>query len=281
LSFEEYKAKLVPKDVFKKQTKNNIRWLQDTYVDFDKYADDDEDVSTNKDIGTSNFAVDWTSTMVSPKNQWACGGCWAFSATGAMESNYYIQKKLSSPISLSEQQLISCSPSPNEACNGGFPNISMRYISQNGQETESNYPFSSYIGTVASCKYNASNATYKNKSYNYCTNLDFYETIKACSLSMWQGYLANGPISVLMEADSIEFQLYIFGTINFSSSQCSSGPDHAVLAVAWGTSGSNQWIKVRNSWGVLWGEGGYFYVNYAPSTYNTCYITGSAFQPTF
>ena len=54
-------------------------------------------------------AIDWRvrGAVQAIKNQLSCGGCWAFSATSAIESAYKISKGLLS--TLSEQQLIDCS----------------------------------------------------------------------------------------------------------------------------------------------------------------------------
>jgi len=222
-----------------------------------------------------------TSSLVSPKNQEQCGCCWAFSAAGALESNYQI-KHGGSPISLSEQQLVSCDTT-DDGCDGGLSNYAFRYVKTNGIELEANYPFTSASGSVAKCKYTSTKATYKNTGYNYCTNDDTTgETNSSgCSLTQWQAYLAKGPFSVYMEADSNDFQNYASGVLTLSSSDCSNGSDHAVLAVGWGTANGVQFVLVRNSWGTSWGESGYFRIAYSPSTSDTCYITGSAFQPTF
>ena len=81
--------------------------------------------------------VDWVSKggVSRVKNQGSCGSCWAFSATGVIES---VRKIQGSNLDLSEQQLVDCSrPQGNQGCNGGWPSSALNYVRANGIASES------------------------------------------------------------------------------------------------------------------------------------------------
>lgn len=67
--------------------------------------------------------------------------------------------------------------------------------------------------------------------------------------------VAQQPVSVAIEADQSAIMYYHFGIIW----DClDSAIDHAVLLVGYGTEGGLKYWKVKNSWGMSWGEHGYF-----------------------
>ncbi len=101
--------------------------------------------STNASPYPSEFdwrnrhGIDWTTSI---KNQGDGGGCWAFTAVGAVEimANLYFNRKLD--LDLSEQDLISCSGAGNNVLTrGGWPAPALDYISREGVVNEECFPF--------------------------------------------------------------------------------------------------------------------------------------------
>jgi C1A family cysteine protease len=83
-----------------------------------------------------------------------------------------------------------------------------------------------------------------------------YTKVTPDSVTALQSAVAQQPVSVSIEADTVYFQSYQSGILT-DAAACGTTIDHAVLAVGYGTSnGTNYWI-VKNSWSASWGQAGY------------------------
>ena len=194
---------------------------------------------------TLPVSVDWTTQgAVTPvKDQGQCGSCWAFSATGSMESTWFL--KNGTLVSLSEQQLVDCSTGQgNQGCDGGLMDSAFQYVIANkGITSESAYP---YTATGP----NTCDSTGK----PVVAMVTGYKDVPSGSELALMTALTEQPVSVAVEADQSVFQFYSGGVLTAS---CGSNLDHGVLAVGYGTQSGQDFYKVKNSWGTSWGEKGY------------------------
>jgi len=207
---------------------------------------------------TKITTVDWRAKgAVTPvKNQGACGSCWAFSATGAIESAYAIAT--GALRSLSEQQVMDCNLNCAQdscGCEGGLPSAAFKYVLGNGGlDTDDDY---NYTQIAIPCD------TFESK--RVAAKIESYHSVPSMNESQLLAAVTRQPISVGINALG-PFQFYKSGILGATANRnCSCDDinclDHAVLVVGYGigngAENKTEYWTVKNSWGAIWGESGY------------------------
>uniref|UniRef100_A0A8D0H4D8 Cathepsin O n=1 Tax=Sphenodon punctatus TaxID=8508 RepID=A0A8D0H4D8_SPHPU len=191
---------------------------------------------------------DWRdkNVVTQVRNQLTCGGCWAFSTVGGIESAYAIKGNALEELSV--QQVIDCSYN-DYGCHGGSTVTALSWMNQTKVKLvrDSEYTFKAKTGLC-----------------HYFSHSGFGVSIKgyaAFSLSgqedeMMKMLINWGPLVVIV--DAISWQDYLGGIIQH---HCSSGEaNHAVLITGFDRTGSIPYWIVQNSWGRTWGIDGYAHI---------------------
>jgi len=197
--------------------------------------------------------VDWrTKGIIStPKDQGGCGSCWTFSTAETIES--YSALKTGTLLVLSEQQILDCTPNPNDCggtggCGGGTVELaSARIMTMGGLTQEKDYPYRSGDGSNYKCDLT---------QFKPAVRVDNYFDLASNQANPVLVHVATvGPLSISVDASTwSDYESGVFDGCNNQSPDI----DHAVQLVGYGSDAKlgDYWL-VRNSWGTGYGENGY------------------------
>ena len=154
-------------------------------------------------------------------------------------------------------------------CNGGQPDSAFKYMINNGQCSESSYPYKAGVTKTAGTCQTCADSTI---NFSIC-----YDVTPKDQISLMAA-VSKQPVAIAIEADTRYFQSYSGGILD--SADCGTTLDHAVEIVGYGSENGQDYWNVRNSWADSWGEQGYVRIK-KTSSVNDIGICGLAAEPSF
>uniref|UniRef100_A0A0D9WYS9 Peptidase C1A papain C-terminal domain-containing protein n=1 Tax=Leersia perrieri TaxID=77586 RepID=A0A0D9WYS9_9ORYZ len=223
--------------------------------------------ATEEEVSRLPGSFDWRDkgAVTRVKMQGACGSCWAFSTTGAVEgANFLSTGEL---LDLSEQQLVDCDHTCDAVkktecdagCNGGLMTNAYTYlINSGGLMTQTAYPYTAKQGT---CRFDANKIAVRITNFTNIiipppsSSVNSDDQIRAA-------LVRHGPLAVGLNAAFM--QTYV-GGVSCPLVCPRAWVNHGVLLVGYGERGfaalrlgyRPYWV-IKNSWGEAWGEKGYY-----------------------
>lgn len=243
----------------------------------------------------------WPGLISEPMDQRECGSCWAFSTAVVFSDRLRIQfhhvellrrfyyaligpdKKIVTYTvlnNISPYQLIFCdlcsnksiskeiTPICNDGCSGGVIANAFDYLVKKGANSilstlphppDPNDP-NSFI-----CDFTLSQPVYRGKYKYIITTPTEQESIQ--ELKIKQDVYDNGPVSAAFTVYNSFYGFFDKNPDGIYTSAVQPKFDnfiggHAISIVGWGEENNQKYWIVRNSWGINWGNEGFFKIQY-------------------
>lgn len=205
-------------------------------------------------------------TVQEIQDQGGCGSCWAFASATVLRAHSEIW--MGDPRKFSVQQIISCTPNPNECggtggCQGATAELAMDYVFKHGCRTETELPYSE---TDDNCPHSLlqdgpSEEPGEQGLASASLGMLGWTKLPENKVGPLKSALVNkGPVAVSISA-GYSWNQYDGGILD----DCPKDAiiDHAVVLIGYGQSkrldGGDElkYWHLQNSWGTDWGEQGY------------------------
>lgn len=185
--------------------------------------------------------------------------CWAFAATGLLESYLYKTQTISTELSVRQIVDNTYGTFHNNFWQGGYATDALEYIIKNGYKiakVQDNLPYYRYVPHVRTTV--PIDKQTKLKPFDM-TGFDNYD---AQSEDWMERMLYSyGPILGAMYVDSKHLKHFSKNVNNIyeDSKQVCPGKkvNHEVLITGYGILNGTKYWEVKNSWGLTWGDIGY------------------------
>jgi cathepsin L len=198
-------------------------------------------------------------SLLPPVRLQMCRNCWAYSATGPLESSYIRVNRITSPatINCSEKQIVDCSGGGD--CTGGFAYVAFNYLKNNHIKmmTEAQYPDN---GVDRPCPAIVPATKVELADWGVIDPSGDINKIAPVD-KIKEALCKYGPVAASMYATPL-FQNFAGGGVYHETPSDYANPasNHAVMIVGWDDT-KQAWL-LRNSLDVTWGDDGYCWIKY-------------------
>lgn len=204
------------------------------------------------------------------RDQGSCGSCWAVSSATALRAHAELYQR---DRTFSVQQLVDCMPNTEACggaggCKGATAELAMDYAAKVGLVTEEVAPYAGNQGTCPQKEERASAATPNLRSGAAALSEVSARGGGGAAFGMmgWRKLPENkleplllalyesGPVVVSVAANDL-WSMYGSGIVKACGKDAVI--NHAVVLVGYGEESRGKFWQIQNSWGDVWGEGGF------------------------
>ncbi len=251
LTQEEFRARLIPLDQYAKMMERARATLPTQGPPPRDFAPDsplpppEDEVFDWSNVG----GEDWTSPV---KDQGQCGSCTIFAGVAAIEGAINVSAQDPDlDWDLSEQNLLDCT---DVTCDSGGmgPNTALNYADIRGVPDELCHPYTQSDGDCYddACE-DVSERSLKASDWDWVAGGNPGPTPTVLQM---KNALSYGPVGTSMTVHA-DFQTYSGGVYEVTPSSAELG-GHSIAIVGWNDANDSWYVK--NSWGALWGNDGFF-----------------------